>query len=322
MSSALASSIFEFIWRCQPENDLISQVPESGTGPRFLLTGSSPALSFAPILERGLTGGIVPRLTILVLPYLIACSGLPRAEAQYFPPKDSQGMTVAQTAINAMGGAAALQMYQDSLATGTLTDYANDSAVSYSVTYKTKGTQETRIEVQMPDGLHIRIVNQGVGEIQKPNGTVLNLLWNNTFGETVNHIPILSLLSQYQNSNVGVQSQGTALANNQNTNVVALTYVPTTDPNQAPAYADMTKTLFYVDQTTGLVDEVQYTNYAEDNPDSTAIMQVYFANYQAINGMLVPFHQTIYDDGTLEADILLSTVSFNVGLTDSVFGLR
>ncbi len=68
---------------------------------------------------------------------------------QYQVQQNSQAVTIAQTAFSAMGGSSAFSAYQDSVATGTLTLYVGGT-VSYPITSKTKGTQETRIEVQIP----------------------------------------------------------------------------------------------------------------------------------------------------------------------------
>jgi hypothetical protein len=118
-----------------------------------------------------------------------------------------------------------------------------------------------------------------------------------------------------------VQYQGTAQVNGQNTTVVAVSYVPATDVVQGPIFASMTQTLFYVDQTTGLIDKVQYSNFDENDSNSSQTVEVYLSNYQTANGISVPFHQTMYSGGILDSDLTLSSISFNVGLSDSEFAL-
>src|SRR2546428_1637106 len=86
--------------------------------------------------------------------------------------KDPQAVTIAQSAVPAMGGIQALLNYQDSLASGTLTIYDGNSPLVLPITLKPKGTREMRIELQRSNGVTVRIVNQGQGTIQKPDGTV------------------------------------------------------------------------------------------------------------------------------------------------------
>jgi hypothetical protein len=240
---------------------------------------------------------------------------------QFVVSKDAQAVTIAQMTLGAMGGTSALLGYQDGQATGSLTVYAGNQAATYPVVLECKGTQETRVEIQKPTGTNVRIVNQGQGVIEKSNGTVVHLMMNNTLAERVGHIPILSILGEYLSTNVSLQYQGTAQVGGQNANIIAVSYVPTTDPVQGPIFAAMTQTLFYIDQATGLVDKIQYSNWDESNASSSQKVELYLSNYQVVNGISLPFRQTTYTDGTLYSDLALNSVSFNVGLSDSEFTL-
>jgi hypothetical protein len=240
---------------------------------------------------------------------------------QFTITKDPQAIAVAQKALAAMGGAQALLAYQDSQATGNYTVYGGLTPTTYPITLKCKGTQETRVELQKPSGTAVRVVNQGQGAISRPDGSVIHLLMNNTLAERVNHIPLLSILAEYQNGNISIQYQGTAAVGGQTADVVAVSLVPTTDAIQGPLFAATTQTMFYVDQTTGLIDKIQFTNYAENDPNSPQRVEVYLGSWESVNGISVPFHQTTYTDGNMESDLVLSSVSFNVGLADSEFVL-
>jgi len=240
---------------------------------------------------------------------------------QFTITKDPQAIAIAAKAIAAMGGAQALLTYQDSVSTGTLTLHRAKSVTSHPVTFKSKGTQETRAEFQMPTGTSLRIVNQGRGIFQNEDGTIRNLQQNNTYAERVNHIPLLSGLSEYQGGSVQVQYQGTALVNNQVNDVIAISYVPTTDPLQAAAYVEMTQSLFFVNQTTALVDKIQYTNFAENDVSVKDNVEVYFSEYKNVGAISVPFIEAIFVNGNLDAEIVLQSVAFNAGLSDAEFAL-
>jgi outer membrane lipoprotein-sorting protein len=252
---------------------------------------------------------------------LAGSSAAVAADKLYQIERDPPAIAIAQTAFSAMGGTAAFARYQDSVAQGTLTIYEGGTQVSYPITMKSKGTHETRADVLMSTGTNVRIVNQTQGAMQRPDGTFMPLAMNNTIGERVSYIPLLSLLSEYQNSNISLAYQGTAQVNGQSTNVIAVSFVPYTDLAQGPVFAAVTQTIFYVDKVTGLVDKVQYTNYDESGSGSTIKIEDYLTQYQAVSGISVPFHQTTYADGNLSADLVLSSVSFNVGLPDSLFAL-
>lgn len=250
---------------------------------------------------------------------VVTLSGNAGTTTQFHISKDPQALSIVETALTAMGASSGLLSYQDSQASGTVTTYGT-STTSYPIILKCKGTQETRVEVQLPKGINIRIVNQGQGVIEKPDGTVITLVANNTLAERVNHIPLLSILAEYQNSNMSVQYEGTAQVNGQIADVVAVSFIPTTDPTQAQTYASMTQTLFFVNQSTGLVDKIQYTNQFENN-STTETIEVYFSGYQIVNGISVPFHEMIYAGGVLDSEIVLTMIKFNQGLPDDLFAL-
>jgi hypothetical protein len=234
--------------------------------------------------------------------------------------KDVQAIAVVQSALTAMGETAAVG-YQDSVANGTLTFYVDGSSVAIPITLKSKGTQETRVELQRAKGTTVRIVNQGAGVIEQPDGTVRWLLMNNTLIERVTHLPLFSLLGAFQDPTVSVENLGTAKVSTYTTNVVALR--PLVDPaiSQTQWDQSLSKTMFYVDQASGLVVKISYTNFAENNPNLSDSIEVYLSNYQSVNGTLIPMRQTSYTNGTLESDLVVSSIAFNQGLSDTEFAL-
>jgi hypothetical protein len=51
----------------------------------------------------------------------------------------------------------------------------------------------------------------------------------------------------------------------------------------------------------------------------TAKIEMYFSNYQNVNGIAVPFKRSLYVDGKLATDLTLTSIAFNTGLVDSDF---
>jgi hypothetical protein len=257
----------------------------------------------------------------VLLSLIIACSSDVIAASKYVVKQDPQAVAVAAAAFAAMGGAQAVLGYQDSLASGTATISAGGDPVSYSITMKSKGLLETRVELQMPKGTNVRIVNQGQAEIVRPDGSVRTLDSNNTFYEHVNHVPLLSLLAEYANGNENLLYQGTVQVQGQPEDVIEVDFVPNLDPVQAPQFASMSRTLFFVNQSTRLVDKIQTTPFYEGDNKNTFTEEVYLADYRPVNGLLVPFRQTVFIDGKLDTDITFTAVNLNVGLSDAEFAL-
>jgi hypothetical protein len=243
------------------------------------------------------------------------------AASKYQLRQDPQAVAVAQAAFTAMGGVQAVAAYQDSQVSGMVTISTGGNPISYPITVKSKGLRETRVEVQMAKGTNIRIMNQGQAVIQRPDGSIKSLYSNNTFSEHVDHVPLLSVLAEIANGNVNLIYQGIAQIQGQPEDVIELDFVPNLDPVQGPMFASMSRTLYYVNQTTRLVDKTQSTPFYEGDMKNTFTEEVYLADYRSVNGLLVPFHQTVFTDGNLDSDITFTSVNLNVGLSDSEFAL-
>jgi hypothetical protein len=233
-------------------------------------------------------------------------------------PKDPQALAIAQKSLLAMSGTMSIL---DSQATGALTLYVPDGPVSMPITYKTKGTNHIRVELQQSAGTAIRIVNNGQGILQKPDGSIVDLLMNNTLAERVTHIPVLSLLAENLDPAVKVQSKGSSTVNNSVTNDVGLSFIPNPASPDASAFEKMTKQVFHLDQSTGLVLKLDYQNCAENDPNACQKVETVFSDYRTVQGVLVPFLQSTSTDGKPYSQLVLSSVSFNVGLPDSLFAL-
>jgi hypothetical protein len=186
-------------------------------------------------------------------------------------------------------------------------------------TMKSKGLRETRVELQKNNGTNTRIVNQGQGAIVRPDGSVKGLYSNNTFHEHVNHVPLLSVLAEYAGSSVNLLYKGTAQLQSQTESVIEIDFIP--NLANGSLYASWSATLFFVNQATGLVDKIQRSTFYEGDQNHTFNEETYFADYRSVNGMLVPFHQTVFIDGQIDTDLQLTVVNFNVGFLDSDFAL-
>jgi len=258
------------------------------------------------------------RWFLLFIAVLTASTCL-HAAPKYLIRQDSQALAIAKAAFDAMGGAPAVLAYQDSVASGTVTIYSGRDPAAYPIMMKSKGLRETRVELQMPSGTNLRIVNHGQGAIIRPDGRVKALDSNNTFHEHVNYVPLLSVLADCSGGNVNVIYQGTADVQGQAEDIVEIDFIPDLSPGGGPIFASKSRTLFFINQSTKLVDKTQHDTFFEGNLATTFSEEIYYADYRSVNGMLVPFHQILFIDGKLDTDLRLTSVNFNVGLSDSDF---
>ena len=235
--------------------------------------------------------------------------------------QDPQALTVVQQAFAAMGGAQAI-LLTDCLATGQAQIFSPDgTSATFPITKKSKGTKMIRTELQRPEGTHTRIVNNGLSALINFDGTVRHQRSNSTVAERIEHIPVLSTLSEWESTNIEIRYVGTDNVNGAPVQVVAIAFNPTSDPQWTSFYRSLTQTLFFIDQGTSLVSKMQYQNFADDNSDVSERVEVLFSVYRAVTGVLVPFTQTTYADGQLRSKVTFTNVAFNVGLADSEFAI-
>jgi hypothetical protein len=258
------------------------------------------------------------------------CISAPFSNAQPVS-KNPQAVGIAQRSVAAMGGAnAGLSALgsgpagSDSIATGTLTLYGNnvkDNTNVIPIVLKTKGTDRVRLELQRPSGTTVRILNHGEAVMQRPDGSTRRLLMNNTYGERVSHIPAFSLLAENAAQTVEVAQMSDRVVGAQRRNVIALSVVPTTDPDQAKHFRAQTRTTFEIDSASGLVTRIGHPLAAENDPNVVQQTEIEYSDYRTVDGVAVPFRQKNYADGKLESELVLDSVSLKVQLNDSEFDL-
>jgi hypothetical protein len=239
------------------------------------------------------------------------------ATSSQAPVRDPQAIALATNSLTAMGANAASAQL-DSRATGVLTMHF-DTPVTASAVFESKGMTETRAVLQQPSGTSIRVLSGGRGAFQNSDGSIRQLNQINTLWEHVNTIPIFSLLAEVQNPATEVTVVSRASANGSADDVISVGWAWATDPNQAAIQRRLSRTLFFINQTSGLVDKIEYT-YLSELPNSTSMdVQQVFTDYRNVGGIAVPFHQTTLLDGRVESDLQLSAIQFNVGLPESEF---
>jgi hypothetical protein len=235
--------------------------------------------------------------------------------------RDPQAVQIIQASLAAMGSTQAL-LLNDSVAIGQAQIFKPDgTALTLPIVKKSKGTKMVRTELQRPEGARVRVVNSGLGGIQNPDGTVRHQFSNNTVAERIDHIPALSILTEWQSSTTEIRYVGADTLNGSPVQVIAISFIPTTDPKWVGFYRSTTQTLFYVDQATNLVSKIQYQNFAENDSNVSEKIEIFFTSYQAVNGVLVPFAQASYADGRPRSTLTFTSVAFNTALSDTEFAV-
>jgi hypothetical protein len=255
------------------------------------------------------------RLVLWVFSFLLAFSVMAAHQLDSVT-KDPTGSAVIQRTLSAMGSSSTIS---DTVCTGTLT-LARFPGDSLTVVFKSKGTQMTRTESTGPKGTTVRVVNNGIGVIISPNGSVRRLNMNNTIAERVQHIPSLSLLSEALGPSVEIESLSDVQFDGAPHHVVALSYTPDPAYPQTRAFLDITRRLIFVNSNTGLVSKTEFTRFPESGHHNQRVERQ-FSDYRLVGSVLVPFQQVTYSDGQLESTLRLTSAQVNLGLQDAEFAI-
>ena len=79
---------------------------------------------------------------------------------------------------------------------------------------------------------------------------------------------------------------------------------------------------FYLDAVSFLPLAIGFVSHPDNDMGTNLPTEIEFANYQSINAVRVPFHfQKIFGGGVV-LDVVVTSASFNAGLSDTLFTLQ
>ena len=246
--------------------------------------------------------------------------------SQVFAVAQSSSVVKAPAALSVLAQMAAAtgwnsaNLPSDAVITGTLIRASDQT--SSAITLKIRGLSEFRTDVQSASEVTSTIVNNGIAVQILPDGTNRFLGPQDAVSIWPVDVPIFSNLPFAASAqNMSVSNLGTETVNNSLCNKVQISaQIQSVDPLSQVASRAAT-IIVWLDATSGLPVQLQYTRLATDNPTASSLRIRQFSNYQRVNGLMVAFTQQEFMNGRLIYGFQFSTVNFNVGLTDADFAL-
>lgn len=207
---------------------------------------------------------------------------------------------------------------KDVQAIGTITVEDPVSPETLPVTLSAKSCRLFRNDVQFSDGTHSAIVNQDSAAAIAPGAQQLlppfTALSANSF-----ELPFLCLPSALAAGSlnlVGIESVAGQSAYRIDVNPVVSSSDALAIPRQIAAQFTL-----WVSTSSGM--PLQLSSKLVSPYNSTASVSVLrvFSDFRVVNGIAVPFQQQQFIQGQLRSTLRLSSVTFNVGVSDSAFTL-
>jgi len=289
------------------------------------LTNSFELASFEPTSHSqsrplGLNSNAVKRiwssaaLCSLLALLLFASSAL----CQETPQRDASALSLLSQALTAAGGSAIANV-TDFTANGSIT-YSWGDPVQGTATIKSRGLTQFRLDSQVPDGTWSFIVSNGAGVLNLPNGTSSSVPYQGTLNAGSLTMPIILISAAVGDTSVTVIDDGLVpLGSGQARQITVQQNLSTTsDPNGL--LSKTTKRDYFFDPSSFLLLQVQDTVYPFNDAVNGGVQRIIgMSNYQASNGVTVPFSISVSLDGQTLWSIQLTSINFNTGLSDSDF---
>jgi hypothetical protein len=232
--------------------------------------------------------------------------------------RDPQAIAALQQAIAALGGQAAINSLQNSVAIGAITPASAANWIEPG-NFKWEddfsgGSYEFRDEL-VANGI-TKVYASGHGHPAFNNG--LQNLARSSYTSMANppfHLPGVLLLRELGNSLCAIQFIET-------TTVVgsSVVHVRTTIVGDA-VQTTLSQQDWYLDTVSGLPLRVVYRVPSNGNALEYDVTTTDFSNYRAVSGIAVPFTMVTSLGGTNLCTATISSISFNVPLSSSDFDL-
>ena len=239
----------------------------------------------------------------------------------YAPGSDAQAATLASQAIAVLVGRVTVH---DVTLTGTAS-WGSDNANTGTVTLHALGTNESRVDLALPDGTRTEIRDASAGYAEgkwiNPDGTSGQFAGHNTLTDAVWFFPAFSSL--VANPNVVLSYVGLENRNGQSVqHLRSSIYQSSPPPDPSLTEQQLSKVDFYLDAGTFLPVAVMFNQHPDNNARVNIPVEIAFSNYQAMSGVLVPMHIQKSANGATILDITITGAVFNSGLTISEFSVN
>jgi hypothetical protein len=232
------------------------------------------------------------------------------------PTRDAQAMSIVNKAISAL----AQTLPSDTSATGAVTIVAGSKTEQGTIKVLTRSFDQTSEEVDTPDGTQIVIFSQVLAS--KSDGTTVQPL-NMELAATSEcpEFPLSLLMWSLSFSDTSVQYVNTDNVSGSPAVHVRLWNTFYSIP-RLQRLSQFSIKDFWFDPVSGLPVKLSYTRYPAGGNVPGILVEVDFADYQNVQGLLYPHLIKKSLNGTPWMTITIENVNVNTGLSDQNFPLQ
>jgi hypothetical protein len=237
--------------------------------------------------------------------------------SQELPPlsKDAQAEKLALQVLSANGPA--LPPGIGTVTAGTIQFAGNTDLVPVRIL--TQGTDRIRTEVDTANGTSVRIVNQGEGSFQWPNGRVIHLNPLNTLSERISHIPAFSILAEDALPNVKLEYIGPVQVFGVPVVQLAVSWSNAVTAKDQAEFLKRTRTIYSIDPATLRIIQIQFDRCAEHDTNALTHFRVMYSDYRTLNGRLVPTKVITFANDAFTSELHIASYQENAAVSSTSF---
>jgi hypothetical protein len=243
------------------------------------------------------------------------------ANAQQTSPVVAQNSTAVALATKSIALLSGSVQIVDVTLTGTATRVAGSDTGSGALTLRALGTSNSRMDLRLSDGTYSEIRTAQSGALQgqwlAPGGSYNNMAAHNCITDAAWFFPSLSVLTQLSNPNLIATYIGQETKAGVGVYHLQLSIQSPTDPTgllQQLSAEDV-----YLSASTYLPLALVFQTHPDNDALTNILVEVDFSNYQAVNGVQIPFHIQKSLNGSLFLDMSIQSATLNSGLSVSAF---
>jgi hypothetical protein len=254
---------------------------------------------------------------LLVLP-----ASLPAQQATQTSPapqRDPQAVSLLRQSLSTAGGPSALATVLDFTATGKITYFWTEKGEQGTVTIKSRGMNQFRLEATISDGVLTGVMNNGVTWTKETNGTIHQLPNQHTDNAGNKYLPFAEIAAALADPTVSITDLGMVTEGEQQAHGIRVQKTFSGLDDSMHTRARLTRRDFFIDPATFLVVRTRDLVPTRSDIVPTVVHDVAFSNYQAQNGVLFPFSivEALNHQHTIA--LQFDQVKFNSGLGDTDF---
>jgi len=262
-----------------------------------------------------------PRLGLfLLVSLLIPATAIHAQQPTPAAPRDAQAVLLLQRSLAALTGTATVN---DVTLTGTATRTAGSDNESGTVTLKATAVGQGRVDLSLSSGPRSEVIDISqappIGSWSGPDGTWHPIAGQNLFADPTWFFPTFLIHRALSAPSYAISPMDAETKDGVAVEHLKIYQQSGLSSQQAALMQGLSQIDIYLNSSTLLPVSILF----HAHPDTDALVniptQINFSNYQAVQGISVPYRIQKYIQNGLVLDMALTSVELDTGLTGSDF---